>query len=161
MKFRHSHGNWGFVLGLTGLAAAAALAVLSVPPAHAQESTGNYLNAADTMSCICWEDELAEVDSELLGPDVSAVRNEFTRVDQLLRQAHAGLDPNDKAEVESVQRISERRTLLKQQLDQAEFPLLRRKAALASHYNVTCAGKKMFMVNVDAARKNPNCPATP
>ena len=159
MKFRRSHGNWGILLGLTGLTAAALLATAPARPGLAQESTGSYLNAADTMSCICWEDELVQVDTELNGPEVSAVRNEFTRVDELLRQAHAGLDPNDKAEVESVQRISERRTELKQQLDQAEFPLLRHKAALASHYNATCAGKKMFMVNVDAARKNPNCPA--
>jgi hypothetical protein len=63
--------------------------------------------------------------------------------------------------VESVQRISERRTQLKQQLDQAEFPLLRRKVALTTNYNNLCTGKKMFMVNVEAARKNPQCPATP
>jgi hypothetical protein len=161
MKFRHSHGNWGFLLGLTGLTAAALLATAPARPVLAQDSTGSYLNAADTMSCICWQDELAEVDSELNGPEVSGIRNEFTRVDELLRQAHAGLDPNDKAEVESVQRISERRTQLKQQLDQVELPLLGRKAALATHYNATCEGKKMFIVNVDAAHKNPQCPAIP
>jgi hypothetical protein len=160
MRFRHSHGNWG-LLGLTGLTAVALLAAASARPALAQENTGLYLNAADTMSCICWEDELVQVDTELNGPEISTIRGEFTRVDQLLRQAHAGLDTSDQAEVESVQRISERRTQLKQQLDQAEFPLLRRKAALATHFNATCAGKKMFMVNVDAARKNPNCPALP
>jgi len=158
MKFRHSHGNWGFLLGLM---AATLLATAPAPPVLAQDSTGSYLNAADTMSCICWEDELAEVDSELNGPEVSGIRNEFTRVDELLRQAHASLDTNDKAEVESVERISEHRTQLKQQLDQAEFPLLRRKAALATHYNATCAGKKMFMANVNAARENPQCPAIP
>ena len=160
MQFRHRHGRSGLLFGLAALAAAAMLAQPE-GAALAQDSTGNYLNATDTMSCICWEDELVQVDTDLNGPDVSAIRNEFTRVDDLLRQAHAGLDPNDKAEVESVQRISERRTQLKQQLDQAEFPLLRRKAALATHYNRTCVGKKMFMVNVDAARKNPNCPALP
>ena len=161
MKFRHSHGNWGFPLGLMGLMAAVVLAAMPARPVLAQDSSGSYLNAADTMSCICWEDELAEVDSELNGPEVSGIRNEFTRVDELLRQAHAGLDTTDKAEVESVERISEHRTQLKQQLDQAEFPLLRRKAALATHYNATCAGKKMFMVNVEAAHKNPQCPAIP
>ena len=161
MKFRHSHGNWGFLLGLMGLMAAVVPAALPARPVLAQDSSGSYLNAADTMSCICWEDELVQVDTELNGPEVSAVRNEFTRVDELLRQAHASLDPNDKAEVESVERISEHRTQLKQQLDQAEFPLLRRKAALATHYNATCAGKKMFMVNVDAAHNNPQCPAIP
>lgn len=158
MKFRRSHGNWA-LLGLTGLTAVALMMAPAARPVLAQESTGGYLSPEDTMSCICWEDELVQVDTELNGPDVSAIRNEFTRVDELLRQAHAGLDPNDQAEVESVQRISERRTQLKQQLDQAEFPFLRRKAALASRYNATCVGKKMFMVNVDAARKNPNCPA--
>ena len=66
-----------------------------------------------------------------------------------------------RAEVDSVARISERHTMLKEQLDQAEFPLLRRKAALATEYNRICAGKKMLVMNVDAARTNPQCPAMP
>src|SRR5262245_59376119 len=159
MRFRRSHGNWGGPLGLTGVVAAALVAATLARPGLAQESTGNYLNAADTMSCICWEDELVQVDTELNGPEVSAVRNEFTRVDELLHQAHASLDPNDKGHVVTGRRMSEPRTQLRQQREQAEFPLLRRKVALASRYTSTCAGKKMFMVNVDAARNNPNCPA--
>ena len=89
----------------------------------------------------------------------TALRDEYNRVDELLRTAHANLDTTDQAEVDSVARISERQTQLKQQLDQAEFPLLRRKTALATNYNKICAGKKMLVMNVDAARANPQCPA--
>jgi len=152
MNICHSNGLRGL-----GLAALTAAAVLAAAPARSQD----FLNAQDTMSCICWEDELAQVDADLNGPEVGAVRDEFNRVDELLRQAHANLDTSDKAEMESVQRISERRTQLKQQLDQTQFPLLRRKVALTTQYNNTCAGRKMLVMNVEAAHNNPQCPATP
>jgi hypothetical protein len=143
------------------LAAAALAALAFAPAAGAQDSTGGYLNAQDTMSCICWEDALVQTDADLNGPEIGALRDEFNRVDELLRTAHANLDTTDQAEVDSVARISERHTQLKQQLDQAEFPLLRRKAALATEYNRICAGNKMLVMNVDAARTNPQCPAMP
>jgi hypothetical protein len=156
-----SHSNDRRALRLT--LAAVALAAISAAPltAAAQDSTGGYLNAQDTMSCVCWEDALVQTDAELNGPEVGALRDEFNRVDELLRTAHANLDTSDQAEVDSVARISERHTMLKQQLDQAEFPLLRRKAALATEFNRVCAGKKMLVMNVDAARTNPQCPAMP
>jgi hypothetical protein len=156
-----SHSNERRALRLT-LAAVSLAAFAAAPPAaKSQDSTGGYLNAQDTMSCICWEDALVQTDAELNGPEVGALRDEFTRVDELLRTAHANLDTSDQAEVDSVARISERHTMLKQQLDQAEFPLLRRKAALATEFNRVCAGKKMLVMNVDAARTNPQCPAMP
>jgi len=156
-----SHSNDRSALRLA-LAAAALAALAAAPlPAMAQDSTGSYLNAQDTMSCICWEDALVQTDAELNGPEIGDLRDEFNRVDELLRTAHANLDTSDQAEVDSVARISERHTVLKQQLDQAEFPLLRRKAALATEYNRICAGKKMLVMNVDAARTNPQCPAMP
>jgi hypothetical protein len=156
-----SHSDDRRVLRLT--LAAVALTAMSATPltATAQDSTGGYLNAQDTMSCICWEDALVQTDAELNGPEIGDLRDEFNRVDELLRTAHANLDTSDQAEVDSVARISERHTVLKQQLDQAEFPLLRRKAALATEYNRICAGKKMLVMNVDAARTNPQCPALP
>lgn len=147
--------------GRWAMAAAFAALTVQAPPVLAQDSTGGYLNAQDTMSCICWEDEMVLVDTELNGPEISAVRDEFNRVDELLRQAHANLDTNDKAEVESVQRISDHRTQLKEQLDAAEFPLLRKKVAITTEYNKICSGKKMLLMNVDAARNNPQCPALP
>jgi len=156
-----SHSNDRRALRLT-LAAAALAAIAAAPlTVTAQDSTGGYLNAQDTMSCICWEDSLVQTDAELNGPEVGALRDEFNRVDELLRTAHANLDTTDQAEVDSVARISERHTMLKEQLDQAEFPLLRRKAALATEYNRICAGRKMLVMNVDAARTNPQCPAMP
>lgn len=161
MKICHSNGIGGLRLTLAAFTAAAALAAATTP-ALAQDSTpAGYLNAEETMSCICWEEELTQVDTDLNGPEIGALHTEYNRVDELLRQAHANLDPSDKAEVESVQRISERHTQLKQQLDQAQFPLLRRKVALTTNYNKLCAGRRMFAMNVDAARANPQCPATP
>ena len=159
MNISHSNDRRALRLAL----AAAALAAMSAAPltAKAQDSTGGYLNAQDTMSCVCWDDALVQTDAELKCPDISALRDEYNRVDELLRTAHANLDTNDQAEVDSVARISERHTMLKEQLDQAEFPLLRRKAALATEYNRICAGKKMLVMNVDAARTNPQCPAMP
>lgn len=161
MKIRHSNGIGGLRLTLAAFTAAAALAAVSAP-ALAQDSTpAGYLNAEETMSCICWEDELAQVDAELNGVEITALQNEYNRVDGLLRQAHANLDTSDQAEVESAQRISERWTQLKQQLNQVQFPLMRRKVAVSTNYNNLCAGRRMFAMNVDAARANPQCPATP
>ncbi len=159
MKISPSNGR----CALRQILAAAVLAAIAAAPlaARAQDSTGGYLNAQDTMSCVCWDDALVQTDAELNGPDISALRDEYNRVDELLRTAHANLDTSDQAEVDSVARISERHTMLKQQLDQAEFPLLRRKTALATEYNRICAGKKMLVMNVDAARNNPQCPAMP
>jgi hypothetical protein len=158
MKICHSIDRRALRLAV----AAMSLATLAAPlPAGAQDSTGGYLNAQDTMSCICWEDSLVQTDAELNGPEIGALRDEYNRVDELLRTAHANLDTTDQAEVDSVARISERHTQLKQQLDQAEFPLLRRKTALVTEYNSICAGKKMLVMNVDAARTNPQCPAMP
>lgn len=156
-----SHSNHRRALRLT-LAAVALTAMSAAPLAtKAQDGTGGFLNAQDTMSCICWDDALVQTNADLNGPDITALRDEYNRVGDLLRTAHANLDTSDQAEVDSVARISERHTMLKQQLDQAEFPLLRRKAALATEYNRICAGKKMLIMNVDAARANPQCPAMP
>ncbi|MFM9845291.1 MAG: hypothetical protein ACKVOI_20185 [Dongiaceae bacterium] len=156
-----SHSNHRRALRLT-LAAVALTAMSAAPLAtKAQDGTGGFLNAQDTMSCICWDDALVQTNADLNGPDITALRDEYNRVGDLLRTAHANLDTSDQAEVDSVARISERHTMLKQQLDQAEFPLLRRKAALATEYNRICASKKMLIMNVDAARANPQCPAMP
>ena len=159
MNLSHSNDRRALRLALAALGVAAMSA--SSLPVKAQDSTGGYLNAQDTMSCVCWDDALVQTDAELNGPEIGALRDEFNRVDELLRTAHANLDTSDQAEVDSVARISERHTMLKQQLDQAEFPLLRRKAALATEFNRICAGKKMLVMNVDAARTNPQCPAMP
>ena len=156
-----SHSNERRALRLT-LAAVSLAAFAAAPPAaRSQDSTGGYLNAQDTMSCVCWDNALVQTDAELNGPEIGALRDEYNRVDELLRTAHANLDTSDQAEVDSVARISERHTMLKQQLDQAEFPLLRRKTVLATEYNKICAGKKMLVMNVDAAHANPQCPAIP
>lgn len=161
MKICRSNGMGGLRLTLAALMAAAALGAVTAP-ARAQDSTpAGYLSAEETMSCICWEEELAQTEADLNGPEISGLHSEYNRVDELLRQAHANLDTSDQAEVESVQRISERWTQLKQQLDQAQFPLQRRKVALTTNYNNLCAGRRMFAMNVDAARANPQCPATP
>lgn len=159
MNLSHSNDRRTLRLALAALGVAA-MSAASLP-VRAQDSTGGYLNAQDTMSCVCWDDALVQTDAELNGPEIGALRDEFNRVDELLRTAHANLDTSDQAEVDSVARISERHTMLKQQLDQAEFPLLRRKAALATEFNRVCAGKKMLVMNVDAARTNPQCPAMP
>jgi hypothetical protein len=161
MKICRSNGMGGIRLTLAALTAAAALGAVTAPALAQDNTPAGYLSAEETMSCICWEEEMAQVDADLNGPEIGALHNEYNRVDELLRQAHANLDTADKAEVESVQRISERWTQLKQQLDQARFPLLRRKVALTTNYNNLCAGRRMFAMNVDAARANPQCPATP
>jgi len=158
MNISHSNDRRALRLALAVTLAATAAAPLT---ATAQDSTSGFLNAQDTMSCVCWEDALVQTDADLNGPEIGMLRDEYNRVDELLRTAHANLDTTDQAEVDSVARISERHTMLKQQLDQAEFPLLRRKALLATEFNRVCAGKKMLVMNVDAAHANPQCPAIP
>jgi hypothetical protein len=160
MKIAHTIGSKGFRVAVAALALAAGWSAAGLP-LKAQDSTSRILNAEETMSCICWEDELALIESDLNGPDLGAKRAEFNRVDELLRQAHANLDTSDKAEVESVQRISERRALLKQEVEAVAFPLQRRRIALVSQYNALCTGRRMLAMNVEAARANPQCPPAP
>ena len=145
------------------LAAAAAMPATSA----AQDSTSNeYLSPEQTRVCICMEDELQSMQGEMDEAKQAReqVAEEFARLDALVEQARATIDVNDQAETDSFRRMFYRREELRQELNRVSQPYDRaagRYNRIAQTYNAQCANRTMFKVNVDAARANPQCEATP
>lgn len=148
-------------IGLLGLA----LAISS--RALAQDASSNlFLSPEDTRECICLEDQVNGMREELDASKQASegVAAEFARLDTLVEQARDSIDVNDEAEVDSFRRLFNRREELRQQLSVASRPydqLIGRYNRIAMTYNSQCANRKMFKVNVDAARADPQCEAMP
>ncbi len=127
---------------------------------------GAFLSPEETRQCVCMEDEVnsmqAKLDESRQTRDAMAA--EIARLDGLLEQAREAIDVNDQAEVDSFRRMHNRREELRLQMNQANQPynqVLWRYNRIAEAYNAQCANRKMFKVNVDAARANPQCESAP
>ena len=124
-------------------------------PALAQsQSKGRLLSPEETRLCVCLEDAIAALQTKQ-DPSLEA---EFKRVDDLVNKARTSVDVNDRAEVESFERLYARREALRQQLQAQHGPA----NGLIARYNANCADTRMLKVNVDAVRANPaQCPPQP
>jgi len=124
-------------------------------PALAQSSPkGRLLSPEETRLCLCLEDAIAALQAKQ-DPSLEA---EFKRVDDLVTKARMSVDVNDRAEVESFERLYARREELRQQLQAQRGPA----NGLIAQYNASCADQLMLKVNVDAVRANPTqCPQQP
>jgi len=148
-----------FRIGLVGLGVAAS------GPALAQDAGSKiFLSPEETRECICLEDQVGGMRADLDAAKQAreGVAAEYARLDALVEQARDTIDVNDEAEVDSFRRMFNRREELRQQLSVASQPydrLIGRYNKIAMTYNSQCANKKMFKVNVDAARANPQCEA--
>jgi hypothetical protein len=127
----------------------------AIAPAPAQSPTkGRLLSPEETRLCVCLEDAIAALQVKQ-DPSLEA---EFKRVDDLVNKARTSVDVNDRAEVESFERLYARREALRQQLQAQRGPT----NGLIAQYNASCADTLMLKVNVDAVRANPaQCPPRP
>ena len=124
-------------------------------PADAQSTTkGRLLSFEETRLCVCLEDAIAA----LRAKEDASLEAEYKRVDDLVSKARTSTDVNDRAEVESFERLYARREELRQQL-QVQRSVIGR---LIGQYNASCADQRMLKINVDAIRANPaQCPQQP
>jgi uncharacterized coiled-coil DUF342 family protein len=142
-------------------------AALGAAEATGQEiAQGAFLNPEETRQCVCMEEQISGMRVELDGWKQSRdeLAAEFARLDELVEQARDTIDVNDQAEVDSFRRMHNRREELRQQLNQAREPyneVLWRFNRVAEVYNAQCANRKMFKVNVDAARADAQCEPVP
>lgn len=131
----------------------AAISAAASIGARAQDSgTGRHLSPEETRQCICMQDRIEELQSG--EQPLNALVEEFNRVDDLVTKARPNVNTDDADEVDSFRRMFERREALRLKL-QAE----RHNSELHGlifRYNGLCAGQRMFKVNVDAVRADPN-----
>lgn len=151
--------------GILAVVASLMASSLAPGPVLAQDAATNaYLSPEETRVCICLEEEVDGMSVELEASKQAreSVAAEFARLDALVEQARATIDVNDQAETDSFRRLFNRREELRQELNSASRPfdqVVGRYNKVAQTYNSRCANRKMFKVNVDAARANLQCGA--
>ena len=84
------------------------------------------------------------------------LEQEFKRVDELVTKSRPFIDTSDQAEVDSFRRLYNRREALRQQLQAQRGSITGVLSGMISTYNAQCANARMFKVNVDAVRADPN-----
>lgn len=134
------------------LVSAALVAATPIGVRAQDASQGRFLSPDETRQCVCMQDRIEELQSGQQPLD--ALEAEYKRVDDLVARSRPNVNTDDQDEVDSFRRMFNRRESLRLQL-QAE----RRRSelhGLISSYNGLCAGQRMFKINVDAVRADPD-----
>lgn len=117
------------------------------------------LSPEETRQCLCWESEIEAVRAKLAESD--PLEQEFRRVDELVAKSRPFIDTSDPAEIDSFRRLYGRREALRQQLLAQRGNITGELGGMVATYNAQCANSRMFKVNVDAVRSDPNACTNP
>lgn len=139
------------------LLGAAVIAAWSFATAAQDTAKGRFLSPDETRQCVCMQDRIDELQNGQ--QPVDALEAEYKRLDDLVNKARPNVDVNDQDEVDSFRRMFNRREALRLQL-QAEQGRSELRG-LIIRYNALCAGHRMFKINVDAVRADPNACSRP